>query len=162
MAGRPTAYREEYVRQARFLCERGATDNDLAHMFGVTVMTVWRWRARYPDFADACVVGKEQADERVARAFYQRAVGFYVETEKIFAPSVPGADPVRVKTREYYPPDVTAGQFWLKNRRPDEWRDRREVGIGGEKPGDPVRLQPVAPEMTAADHAMMQLLYGDG
>ena len=27
---------------------------------------------------------------------------------------------------EYIPPDTTAQIFWLKNRRPDRWRDKRD------------------------------------
>lgn len=29
-------------------------------------------------------------------------------------------------------PDTTAQIFWLKNRRPDKWRDRQEVQVSGE------------------------------
>ena len=29
----------------------------------------------------------------------------------------------------YSPPDVTAMIFWLKNRKPYEWRDRREHDV---------------------------------
>ena len=30
-------------------------------------------------------------------------------------------------TQRYYPPDPVSGIFWLKNRQPDKWRDRKEV-----------------------------------
>jgi hypothetical protein len=33
----------------------------------------------------------------------------------------------RVPYREYFPPDVTAGIFWMKNRRPDLWRDTHQI-----------------------------------
>lgn len=29
------------------------------------------------------------------------------------------------------PPDTTAAIFWLKNRKPDEWRDRKETELSG-------------------------------
>lgn len=34
-------------------------------------------------------------------------------------------------------PDVTAQIFWLKNRKPEEWRDKREVGLSGKIETDP-------------------------
>lgn len=162
MAGRRTLFKPEYVTQARMLCERiAATENDLAMFFGVATRTIWRWKTKYPEFGEAIKLGLDgPATDRVERALYQRAVGFYVETEKIFAPNGIGQEPTIVKTREYFPPDTNAARYWLNNRRPEDWRERQVIGVGGEKPGDPVRLQPVAPELTAADHAMMALLYG--
>ena len=34
---------------------------------------------------------------------------------------------VEHKYIEHYPPDVTACLFWLKNRRPDRWRDVQNI-----------------------------------
>ena len=31
-----------------------------------------------------------------------------------------------VQTVKHIPPDTTAQIFWLKNRRPDRWRDKPE------------------------------------
>lgn len=156
--GRPTPYRPEFAAQARKLCELiGATDCDLGYFFGVSPNTIRKWKAKHPLFGTSCVVGKSAADDRVERSFYQRAVGFTVESEKIFMPA--GAqEPVRVKTREYFPPDTAAGMFWLKNRRAEQWRDRKEVGIGGEKPGSPITVQDIPASMTDADLAYLALL----
>ena len=35
--------------------------------------------------------------------------------------------PIRVKTTKHYPPDPTSMIFYLKNRRPDRWRDKQEL-----------------------------------
>jgi hypothetical protein len=34
---------------------------------------------------------------------------------------------VRAPTKERVPPDVHAAEFWLKNRRPDRWRDVQQL-----------------------------------
>ena len=54
---------------------------------------------------------------------YHRAVGYSYDSEKIFS------NGERIQYREHVPPDVTAQMFWLKNRRPDEWRDRQDHAI---------------------------------
>ena len=40
----------------------------------------------------------------------------------------------RTVTTKEIPPDVTAAIFWLKNRRPEKWRDRHEFGFEGNIP----------------------------
>ena len=37
---------------------------------------------------------------------------------------------MKVPYTEHVPPDTTAMIFWLKNRRPEQWRDKREVVFG--------------------------------
>lgn len=124
--GRPTAYKPEFAVQAVKLCELGATDVDLADFFGVDVRTVYRWKLNNPEFCQALKSGKEAADERVERSLYHKAVGYTHDAVKIFMPANAAA-PVYAPYREHVPPDTTAGIFWLKNRRPDMWRDKTEV-----------------------------------
>lgn len=122
--GRPVSYRPEFVAQATRYCELGATDFELAKIFGVDTLTIYRWKNTYPDFCKAVQVGKEHADERVARSFFNRAVGYSFESEKVFQHQ--GAI-IRATTVEHVPPDPGAALNWLKNRRPKEWRERKEV-----------------------------------
>ncbi len=124
-AGRPSKYKSEYVEQASHLCRLGATDQEIADFFHVDNTTIWRWKSSFPEFCNALKSGKEAADERVERSLYHKAVGYTHDAVKIFMPA--GAEkPVYAKYREHVPPDTTAGIFWLKNRRSDEWRDRSE------------------------------------
>jgi hypothetical protein len=61
-------------------------------------------------FAEALKIGKTEADDRVERSLYQRAVGCTYSAVKIFMPA--GANkPVIVPYEEHVPPDVTAGIF---------------------------------------------------
>lgn len=124
--GRPTEYKPEYAEQAEKLCKLGATDKDLADFFDVSIRTVERWRVQHEEFCRAAKNGKDEADNRVERSLYQRAVGYTFESEKIFQNK---GEVVRAPCLEHVPPDVTAAIFWLKNRRKDEWRDRTEHNV---------------------------------
>ena len=38
-------------------------------------------------------------------------------------------EPIVVESERYYPPDTAAQIFWLKNRRPERWRDKQEQKV---------------------------------
>ena len=121
--GRPSDYQTIYCEQAKKLCELGATDIEIAAFFNVSDRTIYRWQIKYPEFCQALKAGKEAADERVERSLYHRATGYSYESEKIFQYQ---GDIIRAKIIEHVPPDTTAMIFWLKNRRPEDWRDKTE------------------------------------
>jgi hypothetical protein len=122
--GRPTKFKPEMVDQARKLAELGATDREAAEFFEVAEDTLYLWKHSHPKFSEALKVGKQTADERVTQSLYRRAIGYKHDAVKIQA-----VDGVIVETPyvEHFAPDTTAAIFWLKNRRPAEWRDRREL-----------------------------------
>lgn len=123
--GRKSKYTAEAARQAEELARLGVTDEQIAAVLGIAVSTLNRWKARHVVFSRALKAGKDVADARVVQSLYRRATGYTHPEEKIFQYE---GEPVRVKTMKCYPPDTTACIFWLKNRRPDLWRDKHEVG----------------------------------
>lgn len=129
--GRPTSYQPSFAEQAVKLCKLGATDAEMADFFEVVQSTFYRWKNEYPAFSEALKAAKAEADDRVERSLYNRAVGYTFDSEKVFQFQ---GEIVRAKTKEHVPPDVTAQIFWLKNRRSQEWRDVRQHEVGG--PGD--------------------------
>lgn len=122
-AGRPPKYRPEHDRTAQLLCRGGAIDAELAAAFGVDEKTIRNWRDTYPSFKAACE-DKAVFDDRIERALADRALGYEHDAVKILQHE---GSPVIVPYIERYPPDTTACIFWLKNRRPKEWRDRQEI-----------------------------------
>lgn len=118
--GRPTCYKSEYAEQATKLCELGATDAELADFFKVNLSTIRLWTVEHPDFSQAVTRGKDAVDERVVRSLAQRALGYEIETEKVFNHN---GKIVRAKTREHVPADPGAAMNWLKNRKRAEWQD---------------------------------------
>ena len=121
-------YKPELADTARELCERGATVRDLAEFFGVSERTIYRWQISHPAFGQALKLGRFDADERVERSLYHKATGYSFESEKVFQYE---GQIMRTPTLEHVPPDTTAAIFWLKNRRPDDWRDKTEVEHSG-------------------------------
>lgn len=121
--GRPSSYRAEYAQQAVKLCRLGATDKDLAAFFEVDEATINRWKLAHPEFCESLRDGKAIADAEVAEKLFRRATGYEHKAVKIVADAKTGAEH-QVEYVERYPPDTTACIFWLKNRRPDLWRDR--------------------------------------
>lgn len=119
--GRPTSYKPENARMARAHCQLGATDVDLANLFGVSTWTIASWGHHYPAFRDALRDGKASWDDRVERSLAQRAIGYSVDTEEIKVTK--DGEVLRIPVRKHFAPDVTACIFWLKNRRPENWRD---------------------------------------
>lgn len=134
--GRPTKFKKAFIAQAEKLCRLGATDEEVADFFGVDVRTIYRWKGSNEEFCQSLKAGKELADERVERSLYARALGYKHDEVDIRV-----VDNVLVQTPivKHYPPDTTAGIFWLKNRRPGEWRDKQEMEHSG-KGGKPIAL----------------------
>lgn len=129
MAGRPSKYKAEYASIAAAMCRLGATDAQLADAFGVSVSTVNLWKVQHAEFSESIKVPKAEADERVEQSLYRRALGYEHDEVDI---KVVGGEIVQTDIRKYYPPDSTAMIFWLKNRKPSEWRDKQDVEHSGD------------------------------
>ena len=119
--GRPTDYKDEYAEQAYNYCLLGATDEQLALFFDVSEQTINNWKKKHQVFSLALKRGKDQADAIIAQSLFHRAKGYSHPEDKIFNDQ---GIALVVPTTKHYPPDTTAAIFWLKNRRPDKWRDR--------------------------------------
>lgn len=126
--GAPTAYRKQFVEQAKKLCSLGATDSEIAEFFDVSVRTLYRWKAKHEDFCHALKIGKAPADDRVERSLYQKATGYYVvEQQAIKIKTGQYKEEIKVvDVEKYVQPDTTAMIYWTKNRKKEDWRDRVE------------------------------------
>lgn len=146
--GQPTKYKEEYCDQARKLCLLGAIDEEIADFFNVHVDTIYEWKKVHEEFSEAIKSGKELADANIAQRLYERASGFEHDSEEIKVVSDgqgAGSSVERVPVKKIYPPDTTAAIFWLKNRQPDKWRDKKEVKHDG-IPDNTFKVEIVPPE----------------
>jgi predicted DNA-binding transcriptional regulator AlpA len=125
--GRKTKYIAAFAGIARKATEQGMTDCQVANLLNISESTLYRWRLERPQFARAFRLGKEEADRRVERALYQRAVGFSFQAEKVF---ITPDGPRLVRCREHLPPDRTAAPFYLRNRCPERWGDTQRMEHG--------------------------------
>lgn len=121
--GRPTKFSLGMLPQIAKLAQRGWTDQEMADFFQVSRSTWNLWKIKHPKFSDALKGWKKEADDRVERSLYERAIGYTHIEEKIFCNK--DGEVTVVETHKHYPPDTTACIYWLKNRQPDKWRDRR-------------------------------------
>lgn len=129
-------WKPEYVEQARKLYSKGWIDKEVAELWGVSEYRIRVWRASKPDFAEACKMGKDVPDDRVEASLYQRAVGYDLKSEKVSFDK--DGNVLRATVIEHIPADPKAAMNWLKNRRPDRWKDRREVTGADGAPLHPV------------------------
>ena len=99
----------------------GLVDEQIAENIGIRAGTLYDWKNRFPDISEALKKGKEVIDRQVENALLKRALG-YVYAEITYEG---GVETKRV-IKEVVP-DTTAQIFWLKNRKPEVWRDKREI-----------------------------------
>lgn len=117
----------------------GLIDEQIAHNMGINVSTLYVWKNEHQEISEALKKGKEVVDYLVENALLKRALGYEYEeivTEKTQVPiltsdgKIVNKEQVHVKkVTKHALPDVTAQIFWLKNRKPDKWRDKIEQTI---------------------------------
>lgn len=90
----------------------GLTDEQIAHNMGIATGTLYEWKKKYHELAEALKKTKEVVDRQVENALFKKAMSG----------------------------DTTALIFWLKNRRPQDWRDKRETQLSGNVQTVPDRL----------------------
>ena len=109
----------------------GLTNEQIAHNMGISISTFKLWKKNNETFANFLKKSKDVADREVENALFKRAKGFeYTETteERVFNPIKNKFEMVVTKkVNKVVLPDTTAQIFWLKNKKPDVWRDRREI-----------------------------------
>ncbi len=106
----------------------GLTNKQIAHNMGISDTTFYDWQQKYPAFSDTIKRGKEVADQQVENALFQRAIG-YTAIDKVTETTEKGMH--TKETQKHIPGDVTAMIFWLKNRKPEQWRDKVQNEISG-------------------------------
>ena len=102
----------------------GLTDEQIAHNIGISRKTLDVWKRKYGDIGDTLKRKKEIVDYEVENALLKRALGYTVE-EVIYEGVGDEMTPTKIIKKPVLP-DTTAQIFWLKNRRPDKWRDKPE------------------------------------
>lgn len=141
--GRPTKYKEEYNEQAYKLCLLGATDKEIGDFFNVTEQTINNWKIEFPSFFESIKSGKIEADSVISSSLFKSAKGYTskeITYERMDADINPESEEPEDTMFEVFrkkvvvkdvAPNPTAIIFWLKNRQPQKWRDKQEVGLSG-------------------------------
>lgn len=127
--GRPSRYDTEIKDKLPAIqgwARNGLSIEQIAHNLGIHKATLCKYKNEHDELNDALKKGREVADFEVENALHKRATGYdVVEVKEEYSDK----DGKKVtKTVRHIPPDVGAAAFWLKNRKPNEWRDKREIG----------------------------------
>lgn len=110
----------------------GLTDEQIADNIGISRSTLNSWKDKYSDISDTLKRGKEVVDRQVENALLKRALGYeYTETTREYIPELDEMKTTKKVTKQVAP-DTTAQIFWLKNRKPDQWRDKQQIEHSGE------------------------------
>lgn len=96
----------------------GLTEKQIAKKMRITEQTLNVWKKKYNSLSESLKRGKEPVDCEVENALLKRALGYRYDEVTYEC----GIETKRV-TKEVVP-DVGAQAFWLKNRKPDKWRDK--------------------------------------
>lgn len=119
----------------------GLIEKQIAKNMGVAESTLRNWKNIFPEIAEALRKGKEVVDREVENALYKSALGFMQKVKKPVRIKEVEYDPkngrkiresekwVQVEEEVYIPPQVTAQIFWLKNRKPDQWREKNDLTL---------------------------------
>ena len=124
--GRLSLYEPEHARRARDRCARGATNPDLAGRFGVARSTIDLWIASHPEFAEAVQQGRDVADASAVESLFTRVTGYNHQAEKGF---LYRGEPRTATYTAHVPPETRACMYWLRNRRPEDWREISERAL---------------------------------
>ncbi len=113
----------------------GLTDEQIANNMGIVPSTLYEWKKKYSEISEALKRGKEVIDIEVENALIKKTKGYNAQVKKTFKlKEVYFDDNGRRCEKEHLetaidevhvPADTTAQIFWLKNRKPNEWRDNR-------------------------------------
>lgn len=103
----------------------GLSEEQIAKNMGVASSTLREWKGRFSAVSAALKKGKDVVDREVENALLKRALGYDYTEERIEKSTKDGTKIVQIV--KHVPPDVGACAFWLKNRKPEQWRDRREA-----------------------------------
>ena len=121
--GRPQKLNADDKKKLVECAKFGLTDEQISAVAGITPKTLANYKNRDPKFLQALKESKDLADTMVRKSLFKLANGFEYEEEMV---NKDGA----VRVTKYARPDVTACIFWLKNRQPEEWREKHELDLG--------------------------------
>lgn len=125
IVARPSKYETHVaprLEEIKDWCRNGATDEEIAKRLGISIASFYNFKNLFLEFLEALKETKEIVDAQVENALLKRALGY--SYDEVTQELVDGELKVTKVITKQVVPDTTAQIFWLKNRRPDKWRDK--------------------------------------
>lgn len=132
--GPPVKYHASFANQAKLACQRGASDTDLAKLFGVTRQTIREWRLKYEKFEQAIKEGREAFATGEVEVNFRRQALPHDEIVEIHELKGRGKNRKMTLTGKRIKKDVVnthAGERVLKAEKPDKYGDKMDLRHGG-------------------------------
>ena len=117
----------------------GLVERQICQNIGISERTFSTWKERFPAITSALKRGKAPVDFKVENALLKSALGHKetvrkaikvkTEKQKVGEGKIVEEHIEYVDEEVYIPPQVAAQIFWLKNRRPDKWKDKVEQTV---------------------------------
>lgn len=108
----------------------GLSVQQMANNISITRTTLYDWMNKNTNISNAIKKGREQSDEEVENALFKRATGY--SYREITEEDKGGNMQVTKIITKHMPAEVGAMVFWLKNRKPNEWRDKQGIAFEGD------------------------------
>lgn len=115
----------------------GCTDQEIAKNMGVAYSTLRVWRDTHSAISAALKRARDVTDRRVEHRLFDMTQGYTVQVKKVFKVKKESYDEKgrKIVNEElqtaieevHIPANVTAQIFWMKNRKPDKWRDKPDA-----------------------------------
>jgi hypothetical protein len=126
-AGARGKYDEDFPLLVQGYARRGLTDKAICECLRISQDTFYQYIKRYPEFSEALKKGRAPIDIEVENALLKNALGF--EYEEVHTEITKNGDKQNVKKKiitKKQPPNLGAQIFWLINRLPELWKQRKE------------------------------------
>lgn len=105
----------------------GLYDKQIAYNIGIAEDTFSTWKREREPIRQALKKGKEVVDREVENALHKSATGYWVEEEESLIEIIGDREKRKKRiTKKWVPAQAVAQIYWLKNRKPDEWKERKE------------------------------------
>jgi hypothetical protein len=118
--------KEENLIKVEAWAKSGLSEKQISQNMGIAYSTLKEWKKKYSALSASLKKGKEVTDFEVENAMHKSALGYYVEETKTYITETNGVQTKKIeKYKKWIPPNSTAQIFWLKNRKPDVWMDRK-------------------------------------
>jgi len=149
------------LSEIRDWCMDGKTNEEMCVLLDICPDSWYRYLKEHSELNDIVTAGKSVIDNRVENAVLKTALGFeYEEIKTIIEEDRNGKKRTRIeKTKKYMPPNPTAQAFWLKNRKKDEWGDRKEIVFDTKAQEEERKmqfLQMIKEEIVDADYSIVE------
>lgn len=144
---------------AKTYAKMGMIDEQIAEELGISVVTLWDWRNKHPEFKTAMEEGKNFPNALVISALLKNALGYTYqeiveEPVHVHDPKVkrgrgrPPKEKLRVAKiiTKTMPPNERAQEYWLNNRARKEWNAAQKIDINSVTTGVTMNVADMSPE----------------